>query len=46
MATLDGGTLTPGTVHLLANAEGDDLVGLLVAADAYAASWSEISLRM
>ena len=34
MATLDGGTLTREQCTLLANAEGDDLVGLLVAADA------------
>jgi 7,8-didemethyl-8-hydroxy-5-deazariboflavin synthase CofH subunit len=34
MATLDGGTLTREQCALLANAEGDDLVGLLVAADA------------
>src|ERR1700733_6816628 len=34
MATLDGGTLTREQYTLLANAEGDDLLGLLVAADA------------
>jgi len=34
MATLDGGTLTREQCSLLANAEGDDLLGLLVAADA------------
>ncbi len=33
MATLDGGTLTREQCALLANAEGDDLLGLLVAAD-------------
>jgi 7,8-didemethyl-8-hydroxy-5-deazariboflavin synthase CofH subunit len=34
MATLDGGTLTREQCALLANAEGDDLLGLLLAADA------------
>src|SRR6202140_3421802 len=34
MATLDGGTLKREQCGLLANAEGDDLLGLLVAADA------------
>jgi 7,8-didemethyl-8-hydroxy-5-deazariboflavin synthase CofH subunit len=34
METLDGGVLTHGQCALLANADGDDLVGLLVAADA------------
>jgi len=34
MATLDGGTLTREQCALLAHAEGDDLLGLLVAADA------------
>jgi 7,8-didemethyl-8-hydroxy-5-deazariboflavin synthase CofH subunit len=34
MATLDGGTLTREQCSLLANAEGDDLFGLLLAADA------------
>ena len=34
METLDGGVLTREQFSLLANAEGDDLLGLLVAADA------------
>jgi 7,8-didemethyl-8-hydroxy-5-deazariboflavin synthase CofH subunit len=34
METLDGGTLTREQCSLLANADGDDLLGLLVAADA------------
>src|SRR5579863_8611580 len=34
MESLDGGTLTREQCALLANAEGDDLLGLLVAADA------------
>jgi 7,8-didemethyl-8-hydroxy-5-deazariboflavin synthase CofH subunit len=34
METLDGGVLTREQCSLLANAEGDDLLGLLVAADA------------
>jgi len=34
METLDGGVLTCEQCSLLANAEGDDLLGLLVAADA------------
>jgi 7,8-didemethyl-8-hydroxy-5-deazariboflavin synthase CofH subunit len=34
METLDGGALTRDQRSLLANAEGDDLLGLLVAADA------------
>lgn len=34
METLDGGSLTREQCSLLANAEGDDLLGLLVAADA------------
>ena len=34
METLDGGMLTREQCSLLANAEGDDLLGLLVAADA------------
>jgi 7,8-didemethyl-8-hydroxy-5-deazariboflavin synthase CofH subunit len=34
METLDGGVLTSEECSLLANAEGDDLLGLLVAADA------------
>src|ERR1700733_9429736 len=34
MATLDGGALTREQCSVLANAEGDDLLGLLVAADA------------
>jgi 7,8-didemethyl-8-hydroxy-5-deazariboflavin synthase CofH subunit len=34
METLDGGVLTREECSLLANAEGDDLLGLLVAADA------------
>ncbi len=33
MATLDGGTLNREQCALLANAEGDDLLGLLIAAD-------------
>jgi len=34
METLDGGVLTREQCSLLANAEGDDLLGLLVAGDA------------
>src|SRR5579864_3053481 len=34
METLDGGVLTHEQCLLLANADGDDLLGLLVAADA------------
>src|SRR5271169_5874541 len=34
METLDGGVLTREQCSLLANAQGDDLLGLLVAADA------------
>ena len=34
METLDGGALTREQCSLLANAEGDDLLGLLIAADA------------
>ena len=34
METLDGSAFTPAQCALLANAEGDDLLGLLVAADA------------
>ena len=34
LETLDGGVLTREQLSLLANADGDDLLGLLVAADA------------
>jgi len=33
MESLDGGTLTPAQCLLLANSQGDDLLGLLIAAD-------------